>query len=261
VGILTVFGICLCKDEADVIATTVGHMLTQVDEIVVQDNMSTDGTREILEKMPVILLDDPEVAYLQSSKMSALAALAAEKGAMRVVPFDADEIWYSPFGRIADVLMDLSAFVATARLYDHVATADDPPGDPVRSMGWRRKEPLSLPKIACRPRLDGLSVKILQGNHGVDYGGMALQVEGQLVVRHFPYRSPEQFQRKARNGAAAYAATDLPEDVGAHWRGYGRILDEQGPEALAEVFRKWFWSPDPKSDETLIYDPAPICGK
>jgi hypothetical protein len=76
-------------------------------------------------------------------------------------------------------------------------------------------------------------------------------VTGELEVRHYPYRSPEQMIRKARNGAAAYAATDLPETVGQHWRDYGRLTDEQ----IGEVFRRYFWSADPEADG-LVHDPC-----
>jgi glycosyltransferase involved in cell wall biosynthesis len=251
-ALMTTWGISLVKDEADIVEHTIVRMAAQVDRLLVADNGSTDGTREILERLarelPLIVSDDRDPAYYQGRKISALAALAAQNGAAWVVPFDADERWYSPHGRIADVLAEQPACVATAALYDHVATGRDPgEADPLRRMGWRRRDPAPLPKVACRPRPE---VAIHQGNHGCDYGG---EVGGLLVVRHYPYRSAEQMIRKARNGAAAYAATDLPEDIGAHWRQYGRLTDEQ----LADVFRTHFWHPEPERDPSLIYDPTP----
>ena len=247
----------MVKDEADIIEPVVRHMVGQVDTVLVADNGSTDGTREILHGLPVpvTVVDDPEPGYYQSEKMTRLAALAAEQGAEWVVPFDADEWWYSPFGRITDVLNGLDEYhIVTAPLYDHVATGSDPgTGDPVTRMGWRRHDPAPLAKVACRAMS---AVVIEQGNHGAHYPP-ARTVDGQLVVRHFPYRSVEQFVRKVRNGAAAYAATDLPDDRGAHWRQYGALLEAHGETAIGEVFRQWFWSPDPTSDPTLIFDPAP----
>jgi hypothetical protein len=238
------------KDEADIIEATVIRMLTQVDAVVVEDNGSTDGTLDILRALPVTVLEDDTVGYYQSAAMSRLAAFAAtEMHAAWVIPFDADEVWYSPHGRITDVLADHpEASIVTAELYDHVPTAQDPgEGDPVERIGWRRRDPAVLPKVAVRPYP---RVTIHQGNHGADFGET---VPSLLTIRHFPYRSAEQMIRKARNGAAAYAATDLPEHVGQHWRDYGRLSDDQ----ITETFQRWFWSAAPESDPTLIYDPAP----
>lgn len=252
---MTVVGISMVRDEADIVATTVGHMCNQVDAVIVADNMSTDNTRQILEALPVTIIDDDEPGYYQADKMTRLAHMAlTELGADWVVPFDADEWWYSPHGRIGDVLENNPAWpVLEAVLHDHVPSGADPDSDdPVQRIKWRRPHPVPLPKVACRT---GEDLLIWQGNHGATYSAPHMQLEGSLAVRHFPYRSPEQFARKAINGAAAYAATDLPDNIGQHWREYGRIAEQNGPEALHDVFRRWFWSADPKA-EGLIFDPV-----
>lgn len=253
---MTVVAVSMVRDEADIVAATVAHMCGQVDAVIVADNNSTDGTRDILDDLPVTVIDDPDPAYYQSRKMTALAERArTEFGADWVVPFDADEWWYSPFGRIADVLEAQSCWVAGADLYDHVATGHDPDlEDPTKRIGWRRRDAAPLQKVACRP---GPDLTIEQGNHDATYDVPADRIDGLLVVRHFPYRSPEQMARKARNGAEAYAATDLPEDAGAHWRAYHQLMVAHGDEAIHDVFRMWFWTADPTTDPTLIYDPAP----
>ena len=253
---MTVVAVSMVKDEADIVAATVAHMCGQVDAVIVADNCSTDGTRDLLDGLPVTVVDDPDPAYYQSRKMTALAEMArVEFDATWVVPFDADEWWYSPHGRIADVLEQHSSHVATAALYDHVATGADPDvDDPVKRTGWRRRTPAPLPKVAARCAPD---LVIAQGNHDAIYDTPTDRIDGLLVVRHFPYRSPEQMARKARNGAEAYAATDLPEDAGAHWRAYHQLMVAHGDEAIHDVFRMWFWTADPTTDPTLIYDPAP----
>lgn len=254
---MTVFGISIVRDEADIIGPIVEHMLGQVDRIIVADNRSRDRTRRILKQFPVEVIDDDEPAHFQSRKMTALAQMAAEEGASWVVPFDGDEWWYSPFGRVGDILEGLAPqwLVASAEVYDQVPTATDPDdADPTQRIKWRRREACPFPKVACRTRDD---LVIADGNHGATYNGGATVMPGQLVVRHFPYRSAEQFVRKARNGSQALAATDLPEEIGAHWRGYGRILEHQGEEVLADVFRRHFWAPVPEVDPTLIFDPVP----
>jgi hypothetical protein len=255
---MTVFGVSMVRDELDVIEGTLRHLADEaVDHLIVADNGSTDGTRELLDdlshELPLTVVDDHEVGYYQSEKMSRLAAMAGDAGATWVVPFDADEVWVYRGDRLAAELGLLEADIVWADLYHHFPSAVDPAGkDPFRTIVWRQPRPAPLPKVAFRYR-EGAVVH--QGNHGVTLPGSNTAVPG-LEVRHFPYRSVEQFVRKARNGAAAYAATDLPESAGAHWRGYGRILAERGEEGLAEVFDRYFWNLSP-ADADMVLDPAP----
>lgn len=253
-----IFAVSMVKDEADVVGGMIRHLFDEgIEGMVVADNGSTDGTREILDKLateyPLVVLDDPEVGYFQSEKMSALATAAADHGAEWIVPVDADELWVFNGDRIGKELRECGADIITAELYQYFPTAIDPPRkDPFDSIVWRQPAPAPLPKVAFRYEPGCV---IHQGNHGVTRpsGGV---VTGGLRVCHFPYRSAEQFVRKARNGAAAYRATDLPEDIGAHWRGYGDIIDRFGEEALQDVFREYFWALSP-ADEGWVHDPAP----
>jgi glycosyltransferase involved in cell wall biosynthesis len=272
---MTVVAVTMVKDEADIIAATVTHMCHQVDVVIVADNGSTDDTRAILdelaERLPVVVVVDPDVAYTQSAKMTRLAHLAgAEHGATWIVPFDADEIWLGRVGsrRVGDVLaVPRRAEIVTATLYDHVATgADDADeADPTARLQWRRSSPAPLAKVACRYRPD---LVIGMGNHEAWYDSHPHVVAtGQLTIRHFPYRSAEQLIRKVTNGARAYAATDLPAQYGAHWRQWGQILDQSGPDAIVELFNTWYRHEDPATAKVvdgeqlpaLVHDPAAVC--
>lgn len=257
---MTVVGITMVKDEADIIEGTLRHMAGEVDDLVVADNGSTDGTFEILQELkqelPLRVVVDPDPAYRQSEKMSALAATAGELGATWIVPFDADELWLAD-DRVSHVLNNLvGAQVARAVLFNHFPSAVDPAGrDPFRTIVWRQAEPAPLPKVAFRWEPGAV---IHQGNHGVTLPTTSVATVYALEVRHFPYRSVEQFVRKARNGAAAYRASDLPASEGAHWREYGDLLDRFGEEALHDVFRQWFWHLSPV-DAGMVLDPAAFC--
>lgn len=271
----------LVKDEADIIEATVRHLLTQLDYIVVADNMSSDGTYDILEGLAhgdadgsMMLVRDEEVGYYQSRKTTAIAQSAMLLGHDWVVPCDADEIWYSTFGRLADVIEEngRASDLLTAELFDHVPTRVDDPfeNDPTRRIRWRRRARGVLPKIAAR-LTPGLSIGM--GNHNAFHNDLQTRTtEWAVSIRHFPYRSEEQFVRKAINGAAAYAATDLPEDFGGHWRGYGAMVADHGEQAAVDWYHAWFYSDDPplppaaarvvaegeEETPTLIEDPAPI---
>lgn len=260
----------MVRDELDILPVTLGHMLGQVDAVIIADNGSVDGTREMLTEVVsghrLQVLDDPEIGYYQSRKMSDLAQEAREQwGAVWVLPWDADEVWFARDGRrIADVLADLPDIVriAQADLWDHVATARDPDDvDPLRRMGWRRSYAAPLPKVAVRA-LPG--VTILQGNHSAVFEDCDIPptVSNMLTVRHYSYRSAEQTIRKVRNGAQAYAASNLREIDGAHWRQMGLMTDEQ----IGDAFRKWYWREHPdrplniegEQQGPLVYDPAPV---
>jgi hypothetical protein len=237
------------RDEADVAPFVVRHMLDEGCYVLVADNMSTDGTRQILDQIAaseprLIVVDDLEVGYYQDRKMTALGQQAAEWGATWIVPFDADEWWYSPVGRLADVLtVDVPADVLKAFGWDHRPhqTDDQTDRNPFTRMRWREPDTQKFPCVAYRPHPDAW---LHMGNHDIDRSGR--RVAGLLEYRHFGFRSFEQMRRKVRQGKQAYDATDLPYLHGTHWREMGAMSD-------AELSAEW----ERLSTRTLVYDPCP----
>lgn len=250
---MKIVGISMVKDEADIIEYTVSNMLNQVDEVWVLDNGSTDGTGDILHDLGVHVIHDPVVGYYQSFKMTELANSIQTDW---IVPFDADEYWCTKDKRtIKETLSKIPADynAVEACLFDYVSTSQDSnEHNPIKRIKWRRRFKAPLSKVAFRPK-DKFTIN--QGNHSVSHEQGTVALEDVLVVKHFPYRSAEQFLNKVRNGSRAYTATDLSEDVGAHWRQYGYILESDGEEAVKHIYRTWFWSLAPEIDATLVYDP------
>jgi hypothetical protein len=255
-----VWAVGMVRDEADIIETVVRHLLAQgVERVVVADNLSTDGTREILEGLgrshPVTVLGDRLPEYYQAEKTTLLARRAARSGAGWIIPFDADEVWLSPTGTLAEWLAACEAAVVQAPMFNHVPTAGDDAGqsDPVRRLRWRKTEPNRLHKVAFRAQR---RARLAYGNHGVSRPGR--RTPG-LEIRHFPYRSEEQFVRKLRQGSAALYASDLSAQVGKHWRGLGTRDDDALREAwhtLVETQNLPFewWVPS----KGLVEDPVPL---
>jgi glycosyltransferase involved in cell wall biosynthesis len=259
-------GVCavmLVKDEADIIETTIRHLLWHVDEVLVADNLSSDGTNLILHKLErdtgrVHWSHDNEIGYYQDRKTTGLAMEALARGHRWVIPVDADEIWQhnDPTVAIKDHLGGVGPDVGIFRVpvFNHLCTVMDDTfqKNPVKRIRWRQRKP-GMFKVICRLRPD---LYIEMGNHGAQTNGKTLTVDGPFNVRHFSWRSEDQFLRKIVNGRAAYAATSLPATYGVGWRCYDGDSDEQ----IKASFHNAFEIRTPQADITLIEDPAPLRG-
>lgn len=262
------FAVTMVKDESDIIASTVLNLLGWgVEQVIVADNGSTDSTRALLDNLAagscqgsLTVIDDPIPGYYQAKKMTGLLRKAERAGAEWVIPFDADELWAPSAGHVSipEELATIPGWAVwgSVPMWNHYPTCHDDPGttDPVDRILWRAEERNPLDKVVVRA---GQNLSLDMGNHRVLFPGDWAPGPEVLQIRHFPYRTADQFVRKSRNGAAAYAATNLDDTYGAHWRGYGRILDDpdQGETALREVFWEHFFYTDV---EHLVHDPAPL---
>jgi len=131
---MSVVAVGTVRDEQDIIGTTVEHLLAEVDLVIVEDHLSQDATPRILEGLrriypeQLLVLTDTSPLFDQAGRMNTLARLALERGADWVVPFDADEIWYSPTGWPLRELLSPSfaADVCMATVWEHTPDPNDP---------------------------------------------------------------------------------------------------------------------------------------
>lgn len=252
---MTLWGVTMVKDELDVLPYTLAHMIGEgVDGLIIADNLSTDGTWEWLcthvPDLPceTILERDEEVAYYQSVKMTGHYQHATRLGADWVIPFDADEVWHSSDGRsLATFFAELGPDVdcAEAAIYNYFPTSGDDPAKEIPFQRILHRDPMVsvMVKTAVRAAVPGLVVE--QGNHGAHAERPLRAARGSLTVGHFPWRSPDQFERKVANGSRAYDATGatMGSAQGAHWRQHGQILHDSGSAALRQVYDEWFLDP------------------
>lgn len=260
--------VSMVKDESDIIEYTIRHLFASgVDQVIVADNLSTDTTPDILARLSLeygdqlMLLEDDEPAYIQAQKMTKLYDIAVHGGADFVIPFDADELWCSPRGNLALDLLSVPGECdgVVVPMFNHFPTYADPFAEkvpnPFERLCYRHRPENQLPKVIVR---SANGVFIHQGNHSFSVENRVPFVHALrgLHIRHFPYRSEQQFTRKAFNGAEAYKLTDLPADQGAHWRMYGQLYDRAGEAGLREHFRKWFFF-GPERMSEMFLDPAP----
>ncbi|WP_022882129.1 glycosyltransferase family 2 protein [Gryllotalpicola ginsengisoli] len=227
----SVWAVTMVKNEADIIGTTLDHLLSQgVDGIIVADNGSTDATPDIVAGFAatgrVHLARDREFSYLQSQKMSLLADTARSAGADWIVPFDADELWFAPGACLAEGLRATDSPKAGARMYCLFPGTDSQLGDG----SWRidrLRYPYWLDKVAFRSHP---MASLKQGNHTVLRPGEQTPALGLI---HIPWRSFEQFRTKVRQGAAARRATIGGSELGGlHWLSLDKLSD-------AELRHEW----------------------
>lgn len=241
--------VTMVKDEEDIIVPVILQLFAQgVDHVWVADNMSSDKTRPLLEDLavrhPLTIVDDDEPGYYQAQKMTDLAHRAIDDGADWVVPFDADEWFYGEDRPLADILDDIDADVVYATGWDHVPRLGDPDDDnPIRRMGWRRPYGQTYPKVMFRATPWFF---LHQGNHDIEHPGR--KAHGPVRYRHFGYRSLPQMIRKVRQGAAAYAASNVHPAHGTHWKDLAALSDD-------ELAVRW---ENLRIEGEAVYDPAPM---
>ncbi|MDP9105185.1 MAG: glycosyltransferase family 2 protein [Candidatus Eremiobacteraeota bacterium] len=228
----------LVRDEQDILRENLEfHLAHGVDEIVLMDNLSSDGTAEIAREYEragcLRYMFQPQDDYSQGRWVTQMARRACvELQADWVINSDADEFWWPHGGSIKDALasVEADAMAVSVERTNFVARADD--GEPFwRRLNVRRTasvnslgQPLP-PKVAHRASPD---VVVAQGNHSASFDDQVARCAGApITILHFPVRARAQFLNKIVKGGAAYARnTDLDLATGKTWRDLYRLYLE-----------------------------------
>lgn len=248
-----IWAVSMFKNETEMLPFVLDHLLDQgIDMILIADNLSDDGTSELLVELardrPLHVVNDSLVAYYQAEKMTLLSHMAIAEGASWIVPFDADEIWSAPGSTVGQLLRSSRQDVLVADMYEYIPDESDPAADeqpdPFLRLRWRTAEPTEHNKVAFRSHA---LARLHQGNHDVDRPG--IRGTG-LEVLHFPYRSIGQFITKMRQGAVAMSDTDLSAKSCAHWRSSTGLDDDE----MRSMWELW------RASRPLVEHPAPLRG-
>jgi hypothetical protein len=220
----------LVRDEEDILRQNLDfHLAAGVDEVILMDNRSVDGTaaiaREYEQAGHLHYMFQSRDDYSQGRWITAMARRAFhELQADWVLNSDADEFWWPHIGSIKDSLASVQgdAVAASVERTNFVARPED--GKPFwRRMDVRRVRSLNflgqpLPgKVAHRGRGD---VVVEQGNHRVLVGDQpAFCRPAPMSILHFPVRFRAQFFNKVVKGGQAYERnSELDPEVGKTWR-------------------------------------------
>lgn len=230
----------LVRDEEDILDEYLRyHFELGVDFVIATDNLSVDGTVDILrdhESNGVLrVIDEPQDTYDQRRWVTRMARLAhTDHGADWVINSDADEFWWPHVGDLKSTFEAIADDVGIVRVDRHDFVPVAPDGRPFHQrMTWRKARSLDAagrplpPKVAHRGRR---RVVIGQGNHRVRRTLMKpLQGEVPLEILHYPLRTYEQFENKIVKGGRAYARNKrLPKKFGAGWRQLYDLYEQGG---------------------------------
>lgn len=220
----------LVRDEQDILRENLDfHLAHGVDEIVLMDNCSVDGTADIAREYEragyLRYMYQPEDDYSQGRWVTQMARRAIDElHADWVINNDADEFWWPHAGSLKDALASIGpeSIAATVERTNFVPRVTN--GEPF----WRLMDVRNVVSLnALGDRLPGKSahravpdVIVGQGNHHVFVGGeLAPCAAAPITILHFPVRSRAQFFNKISKGGAAYARnTELPYGAGLAWR-------------------------------------------
>ncbi|WP_240181825.1 glycosyltransferase family 2 protein [Nocardioides sp. 616] len=232
---MRIIGTLMVRDEVDIVAAMVEHHLAQgLDTIIVTDNASVDGTREVLESYAetglVELHHDAEHRKQQRDVVTRMARRARTRfRADWVLNLDADE-FLVPRDRsltVRDALeatpLHLNAF--TVPVVNLIGPAGWS-GSGLSRLVWRDQrsdEQLHAIGLHAQPTPNAVhrgesDIVVQQGNHFT-----SMSSNGQpdpavsLEVLHLPWRSWTQFERKVVNAGRGYEASpDLKPSPNHH---------------------------------------------
>jgi glycosyltransferase involved in cell wall biosynthesis len=243
-----IVGICIVRNEADILETTVRYHLDQgLGAIYVIDNGSTDGTLKILESLSRydqrVRWSHDTGQFHQSDAVTNMAREATRNGASWIVPFDADEFWFGRSGLAKEIAYheagSLRAEVVNyvqCRNVTHLSRravlkaeyrVHEPRGPADRCRSLVENDEISFVEMEYPPKHISKAVvglEISAGNHAISGAAGEVVPVPTIKCLHVPLRAQEimnlKIEQSKRLDAAGY-----PEWHGWHLRRLARMAD------------------------------------
>jgi hypothetical protein len=227
------------RDEVDIIAQNISfHLHFGIENFVITDNGSKDGTREILADFErrlgrsMMIVDDAEPAHHQSARVNRMIQIAKRKFQPRwIISSDADEFWYPASGRY-DSEIDGRKNILNCYWHNFL---------PQPSRTWQGFTEIGempgyhgrMRKVFCLAR--GL-LGLYQGNHDARAIPNIPADSDNIRVYHYPVRSYQQFERKVVQGHRATLKAAYESSAAWHWAEYYKAWENgQLPQVYEEL--------------------------
>lgn len=249
-------GMLIVRDEADIVRTALRHHFRLgLDEIIVMDDSSTDGTERILARMakthPIRVIPHSG-PFAQLDMLNELAREAMKRGADWIIPFDVDEFWHLPgtdLRSLLPMMQDSGIGAIQAQVHNFIqwrGQRDSTPGC-LLNMTQRavkvyadhsevslvKERRISFVEAYFPPKWifrSSPELRMQKGNHLVE-GVIGDKVEtDHAVVLHAPIRSFHRLIKKAQHAARIKGTFVKPGDSWHTFR-WDDIMNENQLEA------------------------------
>lgn len=239
----------MVKNEEDIIEIFIRKNLEILDHMYISDNMSQDGTREILnslsrEGLSITVWDDFDPRHLQSKKTtSAYHKISKEDNFDGIFFIDSDEFLLGSKEKVSE-FFNIGRVYELERIRYVINDLEENKESFFKKMEYRLKKPESSKSMLFHDKKEYEYIRIGEGNHYIYHHGKVLN-DGvlSLKIAHFPMRTKEQFIRKNLLGWLSLMqinpdALNEKNPVGKHWRdAYQFILDRDCILSNQEFYR------------------------
>jgi len=248
-----------CKNEADIIRQNIAYHLPKVEFLIVTDNGSTDGTREMLaafESDRVTIIDDPAPIYEEAELVDRVIRMARDRGADWIINSDADEFWAGDFQAVAQRYRRRwysRLWAPSFRMHPCWAENAGEP-DPIARMRWRARAPDHAFQKVFHDT--GRYLKIALGNHNVAVRGgrKTLLSPDEMRIYHYQWRGFAHYLRKCVEGAKAHESSPLPKIHGKHYRRVYSFWKAGGDEGVRDLYEREVYVPESRMGELVRDD-------
>jgi hypothetical protein len=232
----------LLRNEEDILRENIEYHLNQgVDLIIATNNLSIDGTEEILREYEakglVYYLEENEDIHHQGKWVTSMARLAAKQfKADWIINNDADEFWWpSNHSSLKKAFIEISQKynIIEAQRRNFVFIGDTPINQKFyETMIFKEAKSINSlgnPLPPKQAHIASEDITVSDGNHlvtGLKENNINLK---DIEIFHFPIRSKKQFTNKIYYGGRALQSNqELHENIGSTWRHLYNELSNNG---------------------------------